>query len=196
MVSPAWAVVLLPGETAGLPGTTQVTTVVQQVDRTVTFTDDTTIYGDITVRDTVTRNADGTLNFQFQIINTSLQEPLLFDARVYGLLGWQTDVNYDSASMGVTFPRSADRDVGGDDIGFGDWTLSRLAIGEMSKVAFIGTNAADYGLTGRLSLRIGVGANTTFPSEYLSVFGPMVPEPATLALLAMLLPAALLRRQA
>ena len=163
---------------------------VQQVDRIVTFTDGTTIYGDITVRDIVTRNADGTLNFQFQIINTSLQEPLLFDARVYGLLGWQTDVNYDSAGTGTNLPQSADRDVGGDDIGFGDWTVSPLAIGEMSKVALIGTNAADYGLTGRLSLRIGVGGNMTFPSEYLSVFGPTMPEPATLALLAMLVPAA------
>jgi hypothetical protein len=188
----AQAVVLAPGSTLNLPGTTVAADPdlagVVQVDDIVPFSfaaNGGTISGDVQVR-VVRSSVDGTLDFYWRVFNDASSSGSIgsfrigdFDTDVY-------DANWRIDGLGNVAPISATRFTGAFDsyvnFNFGN----ALAPGMQSRFIFLDTDAVNYARNAIYDL---TNIGQTQISGLFSMYGPAaaVPEPASVALLAIAL---------
>ena len=202
-----WAVALTPGNTVSLPGNQYpVRTAVEDVDRQVDLYTSSNVYVQtVTIRDRVTQMADGSYGFEPFLLNGSatsgnvnLVRYSLSDA---GFAGFSTDVDYDNTSItgSVTpneYPVQATRSADGNTVRFNDpFQLSdSLAAGQQTDFMDIETNARDYDLVGTITVT-GDATGVGLVSGSVKVFAPIVPEPGSAGLLALIAPIAMRRRR-
>lgn len=176
---------LLPGQNGQTPDllTTSAGTLLASSTSALT-----TVSYTASVTSAVYRNSNGTLDFYYQVTNTSsgsLNDTL---GRLTGgsFTGFNTDVFYrtDGASLGNGFvngtnpPSSADRDANGQTVGFSfsEPANNLIAPGQSSFVLVIRTNATMFsqGTTGVIDRTAGT---------VLTYQPASVPEPASMLLL-------------
>jgi hypothetical protein len=183
IASPVRAVVLNPGQSATLPGSSPPAGTVIATD-TQSFD---VIGGHTELRGTVAmqviRESSGTLDFTYQITNLGAtpgsHRRSAVVRRVMGsdFGGFTTDVNHVTRTGRAS--RTADRSDDGSTIGFGG-TSSNLSVsaGQHSAVLFVRTNARQFDELGNFSLI----TNSSLVGSTAG-FQPHGPEPSTLVLL-------------
>jgi hypothetical protein len=131
----------------------------------------------------VYREATGTLDFYYQIVNSPGSIDGIGRETDTNFTGFQTQVGFrtDGASLpttpfsnGTVLPQTADRSVVGDSVGFNFPIPNQILPGQTSFVFVISTNATNF-TTGNMSIIDG-GVFST------SAFQP-IPEPESIALL-------------
>jgi len=139
----------------------------------------------------VQREADGALRFVYAIINDATSIDAVNRFSVTNFAGWEVEAGQDlDNTFGPQKAKSVDRTSGGDTIGFAFTAepvgLGTIAPGESSEVMWLRTRARDY-RDGTLNVIDG-GVDTVLS------YAP-VPEPATMATLAIGAVAMLRRRR-
>jgi hypothetical protein len=139
-------------------------------------------------RSAVYRNANGLLDFYYQVTNDPA--PLTSSNSISGVTasrfgGVFTDVGYRTDAFGVFLastsqPITAARSANGSDITFWfgpPWGAPKIQPGETSSVLMIRTNATHYARTGTTAIQNGGMA-------FVNTFEPAaVPEPASVSML-------------
>ena len=183
IASPVRAVVLNPGQSATLPGSSPPAGTVIATD-TQSFD---VIGGHTELRGTVAmqviRESSGTLDFTYQITNLGAApgshrgSSQIHRATVSDFTGFTTDVNYVTSTG--QFPHTADRSTDATTVGFGG-TPSNFSVsaGQHSAVLFVRTNARQFDELGNFSLI----TNSSLVGSTAG-FQPHGPEPSTLVLL-------------
>jgi len=185
----AQAVVLPPGATVNLPGTTVAADPalagVVEIDELVPFSfaaGGGTISGDVQVR-VVRSSVDNTLDFYWRIFNDSESSGAIGSFRIGDFFTGVYDADWRIDGLGDVAPISATRFSGAFDsfvnFNFGN----QLAPGLESRFIFLDTNAVSYARNAIYDL---TNLGQTQISGLFSTYGPIatVPEPAPVALLA------------
>jgi hypothetical protein len=186
----ASAVLLAPGGSVALPGTNLPGLVVQDIDRNVTVGPATFI-----LRDRVTKNGDGTYNFNhfFQLTANTLATNGYFVKIVSfaesSFAGFSTSVDWDPTTLnGTISPAFADRSASGDIVIFRDYTPATMNINDQTYYSTTQTDALAYDLVGTCSINIQMMLPTGAPGDVFSgsvdTYAP-TPEPATIAILGL-----------
>ena len=184
----AQAVVLAPGATLSLPGTTVAADPalagVVQVDDIVPFSfaaNGGTISGDVQVR-VVRSSVDNTLDFYWRIFNDASSSGPIGSFRIGDFATDVYDANWRIDGLGSVAPISATRFTGTFDsfvnFNFGN----QLAPGMQSRFVFLDTDAVSYA---RGAIYDVTNVGQTQISGLFSMYGPTaaVPEPASVVLL-------------
>jgi hypothetical protein len=133
----------------------------------------------------VLREAGGTLDFAYQVTNTSSLAEVIHRVTTINFAGWTTDVGFTSTPPNADFVvptntlmTGADRGVGGATIGWQitpNLSSNGLAPGETSLILYIRTNATEYTTGSTFAIDGGI---VSFDS-----FAPTaVPEPSSMAI--------------
>jgi hypothetical protein len=194
----AFAVVLSPGDTVALGGTTAAARpelaglVLVDTIRPWTIT---TSQGNITgrVQDRVVReNVSGTLDFYTRLFVDSVPDfpgptpPPFSGVQVVdrsSYTGFNTDVDWRIDGLGNTAPSEASRSVDGSMVSFlfGNGRVTPADLPDGSKFFFIKTNATAFNALGLMDLGTNAGAANNFMTSF-NVYQP-VPEPSSMAVL-------------
>lgn len=194
----AFAVVLAPGDTAALAGTTALLRpelaglVLVDTERPWTIA---TPQGNLTgrVQDRVVReDASGTLDFYTRVfvdtvpdIETLAPSPFngIVIANRSSYATFTTDVDWRIDGEGNTAPSEASRSVDGSVVSFlfGNSHVTPTDLPDGSKFFFIQTNATAYNALGSMELSAVPDASANFKTSF-SVYQP-VPEPSSVALM-------------
>jgi len=133
------------------------------------------------LREAVYLNAGGTLDFLYQVSNTSALARLLHRLTAFDFTGFLTDAQQTAGGFGIfttgtVAANTADRDVAADTVGFN--FLTGIPSGTTSFVLAIVTNATSFNKLGNVAIINGRSFN-------IDGFQPVstVPEPASLLLL-------------
>jgi hypothetical protein len=187
--APARAVLLTPGSTVALPGTTvaaepQLAGVVQ-VDELIDFSfvgDD--AGGLITghVQQRVVLAVDGTIDFYWRVFVDSESSGALGSFRFGDFFAPEYDADYRTDGLGTVAPSSATRFSGVFDSFVNFNFASGLQPGESSYFLLMDTTATAYAKTARFDV---TNVGQTHISGQFDAYAPAeaVPEPSTLALL-------------
>ncbi len=190
----AHAVVVTPGTTVNLPGTTSgaepflAGTVLEDNVVAFSFAADqspnaaliTGTFQERVVRETGT----GTLDFYWRI--NSLTSGSLGYLRIGNFNSAVFDANYRIDGLGVVAPSSIHRFSGGAFDSYANFQFSDLSggdtlfAGQESKFMFLHTGATSYAKTGLIDI---ASTGTGTASQLFNTFAPAVPEPETYALL-------------
>jgi hypothetical protein len=186
----AQAVVLPPGTTLNLPGTTVAADPalagVVEVDELVPFSfaaNGGTISGDVQVR-VVRSSVDNTLDFYWRVFNDIESSGVIGSFRIGDFVTGVYDANWRIDGLGDVAPTSATRFSGAFDsfvnFNFGDL----LAPGLQSRFILLDTTAVDYARNAIYDL---TNFGQTQISGLFSTYAPVakVPEPGSVALFAM-----------
>lgn len=186
----ASAVNMAPGDfVSPLPGTTVelepqlAGTVVEDVTRTLsgTFTTTNEPY-EVQVQDRVVLADDGTYDFYYRLTLTEKPDvyPLTVSRR--GFAGFTTNVGWRSDGAGTLNPSSGSRTADGNtilwDFGF------NMPEGGVTHSIFVDTQATQYGLVAEGVVDLSPSFNVNGRSTFVT-FAPVVPEPASVASLAL-----------
>jgi hypothetical protein len=186
----ASAVMLTPGGSVALPGSNYAAVVLQDINRSVTVGPTT-----FNLRDRVTKNGDGTYNFEHFAQLTANS----FAANGYSVklvsfeeshfTGFSTNVDWDpTTANGVISPALGDRNASGDIITFKNYTPALMNLNDQTYYSTTQTNALAYALAGTCTINIQMMLPTGGPGDTYSgsvdTYAP-TPEPATLALLSL-----------
>ncbi len=185
----ALAVNMAPGAfVSPLPGTTSALepqlagVVVEDGSQTYSGTFTTTNEPwEVQVNDRVILSTDGTYDFYYRI--TILQKPATYPmtANRDGFAGYNTNVGWRIDSAGTLSPNSGTRTGDGDtilwDFGF------NAPINELTKSLFVDTNATQYALNSEGVIDFSPSFNVNGRAIF-ATFGPAVPEPVSLSLVA------------
>jgi hypothetical protein len=189
----AHAVILPPGTTAGLPGTTSAADPdlagVVLVDALVPFAfaaNGGTISGAVQTR-VVRSTLDNTLDFYWRIFNNAGSSGVIGSFRIGDFFTGVYDANWRIDGLGDVAPISATRFAGSFDsfVNFNFGAL--LAPGQSSRFLLLDTNATDYARNALYDL---TNLGQTQISGLFTMYGPArhnVPEPATVATIALAL---------
>ena len=179
------AVPLVPGAYTPLPGIPFIAgTVLQDVLTPFSFSaDGGTISGEVQNR--VTQKADGTLLFEWRVMNDSSSAGAIQDFRLGNFITGAYDGNWESAGLGDVNPTQAFLfNMPGGFVNFnfdGPNGGSSLAPGLGSYFFYLNTNATQYGMVAAYDL---TNDGETMNSNIYSTFAPMAtPEPAPIAAL-------------
>ncbi len=188
------AVILPPGSTVALPGTTAAADPdlagVVLVDDLVPFSfaaNGGTIFGSVQVR-VVRSIVDSTLDFYWRIFNNIESSGVIGSFRLGNFVADTYDANWRIDGLGSVAPISATRFSGAFDafVNFNFGTL--LAPGQSSRFLLLDTNATDYA---RNTIYDLTNFGQTQISGLFAAYGPSarnnVPEPATLTMVAFML---------
>jgi PEP-CTERM motif-containing protein len=189
--APARAVLLTPGSTVALPGTTvaaepQLAGVVQ-VDELIDFSfvgDDTggLISGHVQQR--VVLAVDGTIDFYWRVFVDSESSGALGSFRFGDFFAPEYDADYRTDGLGTVAPTSATRFSGAFDSFVNFDFAGGLQPGESSFFLLMDTTATTYAKTAIFDV---TNVGQTHISGLFDAYSPaeVVPEPSTLALLGM-----------
>jgi hypothetical protein len=179
---------VFPGLTSAAPGTLLATVVSPYSFTTKAGTTSGSVVSAVYL------DADGTLDFYYQISNSANSASAIARATETSFAGFTTSVGYrtDGASLpggifinGSVIPNSTDRNSPGSVIGFNFQPpdSAKILPGTSSLVFVIATNATGFD-AGDLSVIDG-GTQTVASFEPTASVGAPVPEPASLGLLAL-----------
>lgn len=186
----AQAVILPPGATLGLPGTTVAADPdlagVVVVDDLVPFSfaaNGGKIAGNVQVR-VVRSSIDSTLDFYWRVFNNAESSGVIGSFRIGDFFSGLYDANWRIDGLGDVAPISATRFAGAFDsfVNFNFGNL--LAPGHSSRFLLLDTSATDFAHNAIYDL---TNFGQTQISGLFTMYGPSrktVPEPATLAMLA------------
>jgi hypothetical protein len=183
--SSAQAVLLAPGSTEALPGTTSAAepqlagTIIE--DETVSFTIGASIAGDVQLR-VVRSTLDGSLDFYWRVFNANESGGSIGSFRIGEFFAPEYNANYRTDGLGDVAPTSATRFSGALDSYVNFNFRTPIGPGDSSPLFFLDTTATDYDRTAVYDVT-NVGQTEISSTEFTFAPRRTVPEPGTAALL-------------
>lgn len=136
----------------------------------------------VEVNDRVIHADDGTYDFYFRI--TVLQKPAVYPMTVSrdGFAGLSTNVSWRTDFLGTVNPSSGSRTADGDTI-LWDYGFN-MPVNQLTKGIFVDTQATSYALNSEAVIDFSPSFNVNGRAIF-AAFGPAVPEPVSLASIAL-----------